>query len=127
MPQNPISANVAAKGGVGTAMLLGVTGSLLATSGGALSTLNLIAAGVIKASPGRVSKVVIIAGGTTGGAFVLNDTTTTGGAAAANEILYIPEGAAVGSVYSLDWPCLNGIVLSAVPTGGSPIVAVSFT
>jgi hypothetical protein len=38
----------------------------------------------------------------------------------------LPSGATVGTIFSLDWPCASGIVLSAVPDG-APIIAVSFS
>lgn len=103
-------------------------GNLLTTSGDTLSALNKTAAAVIKGSPGRLGKIIVVAGGTaSNGSFVFNDCATTGAAAASNEIFTIPSGATAGTVYDLQWPCLTGIVLSAVPTAGSPIVSISYT
>jgi len=87
------------------------------TGQGLSSSLNISAATVIKATPGRLVRISVIVAGSVGTA---NDCTTTGGAAAANEIAVIP--AAVGPVL-LDWPCLAGIVV--VPGAGQTI-AVSF-
>jgi hypothetical protein len=96
--------------------LAGRTG--VAQFGQGLSTsLNITAATVIKAAPGRLVRISVIVAGAAGTA---NDCTTTGAAAAANEIAVIP--AAVGPV-PLDWPCLAGIVV--VPGTGQTI-AVSF-
>lgn len=97
--------------------------------GGVKSTLNMTAAAVIKAAPGRIGKIIIVAPGTTSGAFTFNDCATIGAVAAGNEILTIPYNAAenlAGTVIDIDWPCLVGIVLSAVPGAGSPIINVSW-
>jgi len=103
-------------------------GNLLTTSGDTASALNKTAAAVIKATPGRLGKLLVVSGGTaSNGSFVFNDCATTGAAAAANEIFAIPSGAAAGTVYDLQWPCLTGIVMSAVPTAGSPIINISYT
>ena len=104
-------------------------GNLAVESGGVSSKLNMTTAVVIKAGPGRLRRIVIIAPGSTSGAFTFNDCLTTGAAAAANEIFTLAYNATAnvaGYVINLDWPCLVGIVLSAVPGGGSPIVAVSY-
>lgn len=56
---------------------------------------------------------------------------TTAGTAASfsaqNQIITIPQGGTTGAVYTVDWPCLNGILLSAVPTASSPILAVAYS
>lgn len=127
MPQNPTQALVGVTpANLPASLKLDTEGNLVISGGGTKSALNQTAAGVIKATPGRLAKIVIVAGGTSSGAFTFNDCATTGAAAAANEIFTVAEGAAVGTVYSLDWPCLVGIVLSAVPGSGSPICSVSF-
>lgn len=93
------------------------------------SALNLTAAAVIKTSSGRLRKLVIIAPGSTSGAFSFNDCTTVGAAAAANLVYSLPFGSTqnvAGAILSIDLPFKTGIVLSAVPGGGSPICAVSF-
>lgn len=107
-------------------MAIGIIGVDIYRPGGSLSSLNMTAAGVIKAAPGVLYRIVVVAGGSTSGSFVFNDCTTTGAAAASNQVLIIPEGTAVGTAYWIEWPCQNGIVLSAVPTAGSPIVAVAY-
>lgn len=98
--------------------------SLAPAPGGNASALNVTAAGVIKASPGILCRVLIVAPGTAGN-LVLNDTTTVGSASAANTILTVAFGnLAVGQVIYLNWPCLNGIVVSAVPTGSQ--ISISY-
>jgi len=91
---------------------------------GTRSTLNVNAAGVIKASPGRLAKITV--GGTvgTGGSYTFNDCTTTAAAAAANQIFTTAGTLAVGSVIDLNVPCLSGITLSAFATGGAPTLAI---
>jgi len=103
-------------------------GNMLTTDGGKSSALNLTAATVVKAAAGRLAKVIVLSGGTAAnGQFTFNDAATIAGAAAANQFLVIPSGTAVGTIYSVQIPVTNGIVLSAVPTAGSPVVAVSFS
>lgn len=99
------------------------------TRGGSQTKLNMTAAAVVKGSKGRVARVTIVSPGTTGGAFTLNDATTVGGANAGNVIWTLPVASALnvaGQVFDLDWPCANGIVLSAVPTTAGPIINVSY-
>jgi hypothetical protein len=82
------------------------------------ATLNITAPTVVKASPGRISKVaVIVAGSATG---TVNDCLTTGAAAVANQVGVIPT--TVGSS-TFDWPCAVGIVI--VPGTGQTL-SVSF-
>lgn len=86
----------------------------VAMTGQGLSTsLNITAATVIKASPGRLVRINVLVAGAAGAA---NDCTTTGAATAANQITVIP--AAAGPLL-LDWPCLTGIVV--VPGAGQTI------
>jgi hypothetical protein len=126
--QNPLSAFVAIYNGVLKALNLDSFGLLQSTRGGTSTALNLTAAAVVKAKPGRVARLVIVAGGTASdGTFTLNDCATTGAASAANTIASIAAGATAGTVIDLDWPCTTGIVLSAVPSAGSPIIAISYT
>lgn len=87
----------------------GTTGAQDVRSGGNLSSLNVTASAVIKASPGRLLRVTVQTAIAVA-AVTLNDTTTTGGAAAANAFFTIPSGTAAGSSFYLDWPCLSGIV-----------------
>ena len=70
----------------------------------------------VKSSAGRVAKISVVVAD---GAVSVHDAATTGAAATANKIVTLPD--AVG-VYSIDFPCANGIVV--VPNGST--VAVSF-
>ncbi len=94
---------------------------------GNTATYNVTAAAVIKATAGRVWRIVVIAPGTTGGVLTLNDCAATADAAIGNEIFSVGfAGLTAGQVITLEWPCRVGIVVSAVPSGGSPIYAVSW-
>jgi hypothetical protein len=130
MPQGPLSAAVAKTVGNSASLLnLDASGNLkvsyLAATGATASALNVAAAAVVKATAGRLAKVVIVAPGTVG-SLTLNDCATTGTAATANEIITVGYAAlAAGQVISLDWPCATGIVVSAMTTGGQ--VSVSYT
>jgi hypothetical protein len=104
----------------GTGMLL------LSSSGGNTNSLNITAASVIKASPGRLARVIIVNPGTAG-SFTFNDCLTAGAASAANtvwSVLFDGTGVAAGVTFAIDFPFNTGIVLSAVATGG--VLAVSF-
>jgi hypothetical protein len=130
MPQAPLNATVAKNpSNVLVPLLVGVDGQLLVASGGTKTALDQAAAAVIKAAPGRVAKVIIVAPGSGSGAFTLNDCLTTGAAAAANEVWTLAYNATAnvaGAVIDIDWPFLVGIVLSAVPGAGSPIINLSY-
>jgi hypothetical protein len=128
MPQYPLQANTAlTPGNVPTSEHLDAAGLLLTSSGGELATYNVTAAAIIKASPGRLCKIVVIAPGTTSGALTVNNLTTTSGGAAANQIISIAYGSlTVGQVITLDWPCSVGIAVTAVPGGGSPQYNISY-
>lgn len=87
------------------------------------------AAAVIKATPGRLCRLVVIAPGTTSGAFTFNDCATTGAAATGNQIFTMAYNATanvIGLVITLEWPCAVGLVCSAVPGGGTPLINVSW-
>lgn len=101
-------------------------GTEQAQGGGNSSALNISAAQVIKATPGRLCKITVLGVVGTGGNLTFNDCATTGAATTANQIYFGAGTLAVGSVVILDWPCLNGIVCSAVPTGGTVQINVSF-
>lgn len=129
MPQYPQSYNSVNPTGSLEANKVDSAGILMSSAGGLKSVLNVTAATVIKASPGRVAKIIINAPGATSGGFALNDCLTTGAAAASNlvwEIAYNATTNVEGAVFVIDFPFLVGIVLSAVP-GGSPIVSISYS
>lgn len=96
---------------------------------GTVSALNQGAAAVIKAAPALLARIVIIAPGSGSGAFTLNDCATVGAASAANQIwtlLFNATANVVGAIFVLEWPCLVGLTLSAVPGGGTPLCAISY-
>jgi hypothetical protein len=43
-----------------------------------------------------------------------------------NQIISIPFGSLTSTPATITWPCQNGILVSAVPSAGSPIVAISY-
>ena len=52
---------------------------------------------------------------------------TATGAGVGNQILTVPFGSlSSGQVIILDWPCLNGISISAVPSAGSPVYQAAY-
>jgi hypothetical protein len=88
-------------------------------SDAAFTTLNLAAPGaVVKASPGRVMKVMVNTAGS--GAGAIYDRASLTGVAAANLLFSIPNTA---GVYILEAPCANGITV--VP-GTAQVVAVTY-
>lgn len=133
MGQSPLAATVARKltSSASAPLYLDGTGkSALVAIGGSQSALNVTAAALIFAGPVRLCKIVILAPGSTSGAFTFNDIDTLAGAAAGNAFFSIAYNAAnnvAGAVFNVDWPCAKGLVLSAVPGGGSPILAISYT
>jgi len=84
---------------------------------------DITAAGVILVPTTRSKfKGFILTGGAAGSTLTFNDAATLGAAGAANQIITytLPEGAMVCPVGDngwLDWPLLNGLVVSAFPTG----------
>jgi len=144
MPQGPLAVNTYALNPSKVAvplqtdasknLLVGVSGAafgpgsnLLVSGGGASSTLNVTAAAVIKATPGRLVKILVIAPGSAGN-LVINDLASTSGSAAANTILSLAFGSmTAGQVVVLDWPCAVGIAVTAVPSAGSPIFSISWS
>lgn len=124
MPQGPLQANVAINSSLKSAPLqLDQSGNLL-TGSGSMNKLNVTAATIIKATPGRVCTVNVLTAATAG-TFGIYDTTTTGSAAIANAVY--PQSTAswpaAGTVIKVDFPCLAGIVVNP-GTGG--VVSVSF-
>lgn len=118
MPQSPIATESFAKlpNGKTAPLNMDATGNQL-TASGLNSSLNITAATVVKAAPGRLVRVNVLTAGAAGTA---SDCATTGAVAAANLIYNIP--ATVG-IYYLDWPCAVGIVITP---GASQVLSVSF-
>jgi hypothetical protein len=129
MPQNPLAATIGKNPSNAQQTGNYDAGGAFSVSGGGLSSkLNVTAAVAVKATAGRLCKIVVIAPGTTSGSLTINDCATTGAATTANEVFTIGYAAmSVGQVITLDFPCQVGIVVSAVPGGGSPQYAISFS
>jgi len=97
-----------------------ITSNTRATS----SDLYITAAAVVKASAGSLMKVSVISA-TTASALTINDCATTTAASTANEVAVVAAGGlTTGQVLTYEWPCLVGIVVSAVGTGG--IFSISY-
>lgn len=129
MSQGPIPTNVAVRAGVRVPIAVNTDGSTL-TANGTTTKTNITAAAVVKATAGRAVKVVVLDAGTTSGAFVINNCATTGAAATANEVWRLAYNATTniaGSTFDLNIPCDTGIVVSAVPGGGTPRIAVVYS
>lgn len=125
MPQAPL--NYTAKNAANALAPLNLDAAGTLISGpGKLSALNITAASVVKAGAGRVARVVVLGVVGTGGALTINDCATTGAATTANQIFTIAGTVAVGTILLLDFPVTTGIVVSAVPTGGTPQFAISY-
>lgn len=115
MPQSPIA------GGIDS-VANGVS-AMHQTRGGALTKLNMTAANLVKTGKGRVARLIVLTAGASG-SITLNDSATLGGAAAANAFFNAAGTLAAGTVIDLDWPCANGIVISAV--GAGSVLAISY-
>lgn len=85
---------------------------------GAQSANGLAANTVVKAAPGRLSRVSVTTAGAVGAVY---DSATVGGIGASNLIGVIP--ATVG-VYFFDWPFLNGLVYAP---GAAQVASISFS
>lgn len=94
-------------------------GNVMTSMGGLLSALNITAAAVVKAAPGRLSSISVLVSGTAVGS--ANDAATVAAAAATNQVFVIPD--AIGK-YDVDWPCNTGIV---VTPGTGQTIAVSYS
>jgi len=91
--------------------------------GGTSSALNVTVTTAVNASPGTLYRVTVLTAATAG-TFGIYDAATTGAAAAANAIVALAAAwPAAGTVYTLEWPCLSGIVVDP-GTGGA--VSVSY-
>lgn len=106
--------SAASQGGVTPTVPIGVD-----LAPGGLTALNITAATVIKARPGRLVKIVVVVAGSAAG--TVNDCLTTGAVAASNEVASIPN--TIGPL-SLDWPCLTGIVV--VPGTGQTVAVLYY-
>lgn len=78
----------------------------------------LAASGLVKTGPCRLARVIITS--TTSLLAAVYDNIS----AAGNIVLAIPVSATAGTIYLVDWPCINGIYFSI--TSGTGTVAISF-
>lgn len=94
--------------------------------GGISPKYNVTAATVVKLTPGTLYRIVVQVAPTAGN-LVVNDNAATGGSnTIANQILTVAFGSlAAGQVIEVQWPCLTGITISSVGTGGVFAVAYS--
>lgn len=122
MGQTPLGYNSVAPGNILSPQQLDAFGALYASGTGNQSALDLTAGThVLKASPGRLGKVIIGTASTT--AVILYDNATGTGLTVAQQIYTTPATSVVG-IYVFDWPCLVGLTI-VVGTGG--VVNVSFS
>jgi hypothetical protein len=123
MSQNPLGAYVAKNpSNILVPLTTDANGNLFIGTG-SIGKSNITTPIVIKASSGRLVKIVVNTVAT-GGVLSAHDCATTGAAAAANQIIGIGAAwPAAGTVIPLDWPCAAGIVVDP-GTGGN--VSVSF-
>ena len=128
MSQNPLGVAFAKNpSGALVSFQADIEGNILVSTGDTKSTLAVAAASIIKATPGRLARIIINGVVGTGGALTLNDCATVGAAAAGNVVYTTVGTIPVGTVVNLDWPFQTGIVVSAVPTGGTVSIAISWT
>ena len=98
--------------------MTGSAASFVPSGGGNFSSLNITSAAVVKANPGVLVTITVLVAGAAGAAY---DATSTSGNTAADQICVIP--ATVG-IYTLQWPCFNGIVIAP---GASQVVSVAYS
>jgi hypothetical protein len=95
--------------------------------GGNQTALGVAAAKIINARPCILYSLTIVNPGS-GGTLTVNDSATIGGASSSNTLLSIASSSlAVGQTFQLAFPVTTGIVVSAVPTGGSINIAYSYS
>lgn len=94
--------------------------SITATKQGEIPKYNISTQTVVKATAGRVARIIVNTAGSTAGS--VNDSATTGGVAASNLIAAIPNVA--NTVLFLDFPFYDGLVITP---GTGQVLSVSFT
>lgn len=92
----------------------------LAADGG-YSALNLTSSTSVMAKPGTVYKVIVAV--SAAAASTIIDSTGTS-ATAANTILVIPASTTAGTIYTLNWPLVNGL---GVLPGASVTLCVTYS
>ena len=100
--------------------------SSITNIGGAFAALNITAAKVIKATPGTVMRIIVQTV-PSAGSLTINDNNATGGTnVAANQIYTALFGTTpllvAGTIITLECPCLTGITVSSVGTGGVYVI-----
>lgn len=93
---------------------------LVPQPGGTQTTLDITAATLIKALPGRIYTVSVLVAGSAAGA--VYDAIATTGNTVADQVAVLPN--TVGVINTNAWPCANGIVV--VP-GTGQTVAVAWS
>jgi hypothetical protein len=83
------------------------------------------AGGVVKASPGRLIKVIVTT--TFAGASGLMTFYDNASAASGVALLAIPTGTAAGTIYSIDPPAVNGIFAGITGTLSAGAVTVGYS
>jgi hypothetical protein len=108
------------------ATIVGPSTATAGVPGGNTAAYNLVTtAQVLKGGPGILMRLLVTTPGSAGN-LTFNDCATVGAAAAANQIVSIPFGSlTIGQMITFEWPCIAGIVVSALPTGG--LYSVSFS
>jgi hypothetical protein len=108
-------------------MSIGIIPVNIYRAGGISSAFNITGATVVKPTLGCLYRIVIVTA-LSAGSLTINDCATTGAAAASNEIFTVASSYTAvnfsGSVINLEWPCLTGIVVSAVGTSG--VVSIAY-
>jgi len=120
MSQNPLATTIAKNtSNAQTTISLDALGNVPVHSAECLnSLLNISTATVVKATPGKIGKVIVNVAGSAAG--TVSDVATTGAVAAGNLIATIPN--TVG-IYPLNFPAKVGIVITP---GTGQTVSVSF-
>ena len=118
MPQNPINLNTLNPAGKLAAQKVDNQGAEIVTTGG-LSSAFLTVTGVVKASPGRLCKVIVTTA-LSAAAITIYDNAS---AASGNVLAVIPASATAGTIYALDIIAANGLYASF---GGTGTIAVTY-
>jgi hypothetical protein len=98
-------------------------GALKTASGGQSSLIGATASAVVKAAPGRIGKITITGSTSPTATIVVTDTTTVVTPTAANTIFVIGANVPLGTIYNLDFPCQNGIVINFVAGTGTLVIS----
>jgi hypothetical protein len=111
----PIGAGGHSFDGSGNALVNSVTGTATATvATGAANT-------IVSASPGRLVRALVTAAGTGSNNVLIYDNATTN---SGTVIGIIPATVAIGTMYTFEMPCANGIVVTNVLNG--PALTISY-